>query len=449
MDRDTAKKELHQALDAWFDKWNPPGETGNSPHPPNTGSGPAAPQKPTLRPGPHSYKLEVVEADDRLPRAVTCMGRLTHGFHDKLILGFNYREWTDGENPIYQFDKNVGRPQPFNAVRGPHHGYEIIADIFTQGPKIYVVPESMGQGCKLDVLTVNEHSEIIGHHQRSFEFSHADHDEIDWGAGGICPRTGRMILGYGNTQRKITAGRPDEVGHHMKGLLMEWGRPTPGEWDSWTNQLPGYPRSWVVLDNGHILVACIGQGWTELVEVDSRPWDRGLEPNAGRRAPRKQGYWRTLKRRINAWATIWDPYVEGGEFNDIYFAFSEANRKPWWAYRHNPTDLRPVIVRHQGGVDIPDMPGNFFAGCIHPETKRPVIANGLGFLVFYEAFWEGGRVVMQEVRNAGQLGDPRVGAGGWNLNGIAYKNAAYFCTGNYQRGRGERSPGLMLRLAAR
>ena len=251
-------------------------------------------------------------------------------------------------------------------------------------------------------------------------------------------------MGFGNPS--YTADWPPaEDGQHLKGLLMEYDGPDAGTWGSWTNQLciPGVdaatmvgltPRGVVVLDDGRLLVSTWGSnGSTYLALVESKPWDGPLYPNAGSRAPQKQGYWSLAAHpatgqplRFGGDQRVFDPYFENGDFNQ--FIFLVGDQRPWYSKREDPTGFwQSKVFKGDGAggwVEVSAMDGNFFAITVHPLTGRPLIASGMSFGVgIYEAALDdSGGVAFYEVAWMDVRGE-------LTLTGHAAHGAAYFVLG--------------------
>ena len=397
----------------------------------------------------NSYALTQVM--DSSPRVVFSLGRLFYGYRDDLLLGTSW-----GLSKL----TGQGQIEHFADLNGPGGRYHAVTSIFDTGPFIEVAVNSNGQGCRHEVFYVDESGGIKDHTSHSYEWTHADHDMADQGMGWLCPRTGRKFLGYGNPSY-VADWPPAEEGQHLKGLLMEYNGPDPGVWGSWTNQLciPGAassaemvgltPRGLVVLDDGQVLVSTWGSnGGTYLALIQSKPWDGPLLPNAGSRAPQKQGYWSLASHpatgqplRFGGDQRVYDPYVEGGDFNQ--FIFLVGDQRPWYSRRDDPTGFWQAGVYKGDGaggwVEAEAMDGGFFAFTVHPVTGRPLIASGMSFGVgIYEAaLTEGGGVAFYEVAWMDVRGELVLG-------GHAAGQSAYFVLGGAHKDPNRGGPILRL-----
>ena len=393
---------------------------------------------------------QAAEKANDLPSELASMGRLDYGNVDQLLFG--------SRSQVVKYSPEGGT-QHFTWIAGVSGDFNWLSSIFGNGPTVEVAVDSGGQGCRHEELWVDENGNLTNQHQYSYEWSHADHDATDQGVGYLCPRTGRKFLGYGNPYY-IADYPPSDEGMHMKGLVLEYNGPTAGVWDSWTNQLaiPGHtaedlvgiqPKSFVVLDDGRVLLSGYGSdGGTYFPILESRPWDGALVPNADRRAPQKQGYWELAKHGgdgdpivVGGIHYLWDPYVEGGDFNDIIFLMGDL--KPWYSYRDNPTGFWQCKVFASDGAggytEVDSLPGQVYGWAVHPLSKKPIIAVLEGDITFYEAVldpadWKTVNLYPVAFMDTSGLAGP--------ILGHTYRDGAYFATG------GSRGGGMLYKLEA-
>ncbi|MGD8560902.1 MAG: hypothetical protein PVG03_00135 [Desulfarculaceae bacterium] len=368
-----------------------------------------------------------------VPDGLYNIARLNYGNRDQLIIatGSDLYFWDDGGGGVGYLYK----------VAGPYHDYRGLNGLYVKVNMIHVAPKSYGQGSKHHVLYVDENGTVTLQERFGYEFSHTDHDRSDWGSAQLCPRTGREFLGYGSLNAR-SEWPQDEIGHPMKGSVMEYNGPTPGQWDTWTNQLyigasnPHdaigiFATSFVVLDDGRVLVTGKGNdNFTYFILLESRAWDQGLDYKPdGRRAPGKQGYWSFAQQpgggnlAMYGERKAWDPFVDGGNFNDVIFLFG-ADGQPWFSYRNDPTNFMPVTLHKRDGsgnyYQVGSLEGAEFGYAVHPVTKSPIVASGNGSSIgFYEAIKEGGTVHLYEIGSVGFNGSGI-------LRGVTYKNGAFF-----------------------
>jgi len=380
---------------------------------------------------------ELTKVADNLPRDLQSVGRLTYGNVDRLLYG----EWTK----IWWYEDTWAGVLHLADLRGPYNWYSGIFSVFSHGNTIYATPNSNGQGCKLEILTVDEDGNIVSTERQAFEWTHADHDSTDQGVGAKDPRNGRLILGYGNPHRESEA--PDwEAGRPLAGLVMEYGQPTPDQWDCWTNQLEVdgatvqeniglMPHSFVSLEDNQLLVAAHGNdGKTYFPLIQGVPWDGPTPDGPGDRAPQRQGYWSFVKHpsgadlSLSGLRDVWDPYSEGGEFNDIYFVFG-GDVLPSYFKRSDPSTRYACRVFHsdgQGGwSEAGWTEGETQAGAVHPVSNKPIVVASLGSqgMGVYEAAWDDdGRLALYRVATVDDSGHRA-------LLVHAYKDSVFIATG--------------------
>lgn len=370
---------------------------------------------------------------DNLSKSIGSMARLTYGNADELILGDASR--------ILRYNTTTGANSVLVAFDGPWGNYGSTLGLYTDGAVINATPFARGQGCRLHMFTVDENGAVVSEYTDHFEWSHSDHDRSDYGYAGISYRTGRQFLGYGSLKSRSDYP-PSEEGQPMKGLVMEYGNPTPGAWDSWTNQLCIPARSphdtigllaetFVALDNGHVLVgATATDGKTYFPVIESKPWDGPTPPNADRRGPQKQGYWHLAQHpeggnlSVGGHRKLVDPYVNRGEFNDYIFLVSGSDQV-LFSHRSTPTDfLRARIFHNEGGnwAEQAALPGSKAAMTVHIVHRRPVLACNGDAMHFYEVGWDDNHLpALYRVATAGPGGD-------WPIYAQGYKDEAYFYT---------------------
>lgn len=370
---------------------------------------------------------------DNLSREIGSMARLTYGNVDELLLGEVSR--------ILRYNTTTRGVSVLSDLRGPYGSYGKILGLITNGNVISATPFAQGQGCRLETLTVDENGRIISTGENNFEWSHSDHDRSDYGYAGISYRSGRQFLGYGSLKSRSDYP-PWEEGQPMKGLVMEYGNPTVGAWDSWTNQLcipASVPhntigllaQSFVALDDGRVLIgAASTNGKTYFPILESRAWDGPTPDNPDRRGPQRQGYWEFAKHpdggnlNVGGHRKLVDPFVNNGLFNDYIFLVGDSNQV-LFSHRSNPTHFLVARVFHNEGGNWAEqaaLPGNQAAMTIHMPTRLPVLACNGDAMHFYQvAFDEHSLPALYRVATAGP-------GGSWSVYAQHYKDEAYFYT---------------------
>ena len=387
-------------------------------------------------------EYEVLEVANNLPKDMFSMGRLVTDNVDELLFG--------ASSAVYKWSVQAGGTKLVATVRGPSGNYRSITSIFVTNNLIETTADSGGQGCRHDEIQVNGWGDFTGWNQHAYEWTHADHDMQDQGVGYRCPRTGRKLMGFGNPFYMSDYPHWEEH-QHMKGMVMEYDGPHEGAWDTWTNQLfvpdsniagPASligltPRSFVVLDDGKVLVTAYGSnGGTYFPILESRTWDQATPPNADRRAPQKQGYWELAKHPDSGQFTImggeqrvWDPYIEGGPFNNYIFLLGD--KKPWYSLRSDPTGFwQARVFKNINGQyqEVDEMNGAYVGAAVNPDTKRPIIASGLtNGLAFYEARIDPNDGRSIQLYEVGWVNT----SGHHSVVGQTYTDGAYFAHGRH------------------
>ncbi len=370
---------------------------------------------------------------DNLSKEIGALARLTYGNVDELLMG--------EVSKIQRYNTSTREISTFASFKGPYGNFGKTLGMFTNGDMITVTPFAGGQGCRLQTYQIDANGKIITSGGNNFEWSHSDHDRSDYGYCGISYRTGRQFLGYGSLQSRSDYP-PSEEGQPMKGLVMEYGNPTPGAWDSWTNQLcipyskPHdtiglIARSFVVLDNGHVMIgAASTNGRTYFPVIESKNWDGPTPPNCDRRGPQKQGYWYRAQHPnggdlyVDGHRTLVDPYVNNGAFNDYIFLVSGSNQV-LYAHRSDPTNFLVARVFHNEGGNWAEqgaLPGSQAAMTIHMPTRLPVLACNGDAMHFYQVARDDNNLpALYRVATAGP-------GGNWAVYAQHYKDEAYFYT---------------------
>jgi hypothetical protein len=379
----------------------------------------------------HSFSATLLS--DNLSKEIGCLARLTYGNVDELLMG--------EVSKIQRYNTTSREISTFADFNGPYGRFGKTLGMFTNGNMITVTPFAQGQGCRLQMFGVDENGKVIYSGTNNFEWSHSDHDRSDYGYCGISYRTGRQFLGYGSLHSRSDYP-PSEEGQPMKGLVMEYGNPTPDHWDSWTNQLciPAskphdtiglIARSFVALDNGHVLIgAASTDGRTYFPVIESRNWDGSTPPNPDRRGPQKQGYWYLAQHPdggnlyVPGHRKLVDPYVNKGEFNDFIFLISGSNQV-LYSFRSNPTNFLVARVFHNEGgnwVEQGALPGGKADMSIHMPTRLPVLACNGDAMHFYQVARDKNNLpALYRVATAGP-------GGSWEVYAQHYKDEVYFYT---------------------
>lgn len=379
----------------------------------------------------HGYSAAMLSSN--LPTSIGSMARLTYGNIDELILG--------ADSKILKYNTSTGANSVLVGFRGPFGNYGSTLGLYTNGNVINATPFARGQGCRVHMITVDENGGVISEYGDHFEWSHSDHDRSDYGYAGISYRTGRQFLGFGSLKSRSDYP-PSEEGQPMKGLVMEYGNPKGGAWDSWTNQLCIPARNphdtvgllaetFVVLDNGHVLIGATStRGQTFFPIIESKAWDGPTPPNADRRGPQKQGYWHLAQHpeggnlAVDGFRKLVDPFVNRGEFNDYIFLVSGSDQV-LYSHRSNPTEfLRARIFHNEGGnwAEQGGLPGSQAAMTVHMGTRRPVLACNGDAMHFYEVAYDDNNLpALYRVGTAGP-------GGTWAVHGQGFKDEAYFYT---------------------
>jgi hypothetical protein len=379
----------------------------------------------------HSFSAALLS--DNLSKEIGCLARLTYGNVDELLMG--------EVSKIQRYNTSTREISTFANFHGPYGRFGKTLGMFTNGNMITITPFAGGQGCRLQMFGVDENGKVIYSGTNNFEWSHSDHDRSDYGYAGISYRTGRQFLGYGSLKSRSDYP-PREEGQPMKGLVMEYGNPTPGEWDSWTNQLcipASVPHNtigllaetFVVLDNGQVMIGATStNGKTYFPILDSKPWDGPTPDNPDRRGPQRQGYWSLAQHpnggdlNVGGHRKLVDPFVNNGEFNDYIFLVS-GSHEVLFAHRSTPTDfLRARIFHNVGGnwAEQGQLPGSQAAMSIHMPTRLPVLACNGDAMHFYQvARDENNLPALYRVATAGP-------GGSWAVYAQHFKDEVYFYT---------------------